>query len=103
MVTDTLLINTTITAGNPGICNTLKAYPNPTVGMLYINTGNFSTMSGYNIRISSSSGQLIYESAINQALLEVPLENFGANGLYYLRLYNGSGELVTTRKIVLQQ
>jgi hypothetical protein len=102
-VTDTLLINTIITAGNPGIRNTLKAYPNPTAGMLYINTGNFSTMTGYSIRISSASGQLVYESAINQALLEVPLENFGANGLYYLRLFKPSGELVTTRKIVLQQ
>ena len=102
-VTDTLIINTIITAGNPGISNTLKAWPNPTAGMLYINTGNFASMAGYSIRISSAGGQQVFESPVNQPMLEIPLESFGANGLYYLRLYKPSGELVTTRKIVLQQ
>ena len=102
-VTDTLIINTIITASNPGISNTLKAWPNPTAGMLFINTGNFASMAGYSIRISSAAGQLVYESPVNLAMLEIPLDSFGANGLYYLRLFRPNGELVTTRKIVLQQ
>jgi hypothetical protein len=60
-------------------------------------------MSGYSIRINSSAGQLVYEGPVNQALLQIPLADFASAGLFYLRVYNPSGGLVTTRKIVLQQ
>jgi len=99
-VTDTLII--TITA-NPGLVqNTLKAYPNPTAGMLFINTGNYAAMPGYSIRIASATGQEVYNAVVDQPLLQVPLESLSPEGLFYLRLYDASGALVTTRKIVLQ-
>jgi hypothetical protein len=99
-VTDTLLINIT-GIGNPAQANTLKAYPNPTAGMLYINTGNFAAMNGYSIRINSASGQLVFEGPINQALMQIPLADFGSSGLYYLRVNDPAGAVITTRKIVL--
>jgi hypothetical protein len=99
-VTDTLRI--VITAASGLVQNTLKAYPNPTAGMLFINTGNYAVMPGYSIRISSATGQEVYNSVVNQPLLQVPLENLSPEGLFYLRLYDASGTLVTTRKIVLQ-
>ncbi len=99
-VTDTLII--TITA-NPGLVqNTLKAYPNPTAGMLFINTGNYAAMPGYSIRISSATGQEVYNAVVNQQLLQVPLSSLAPEGLFFLRLYDASSALVTTRKIVLQ-
>jgi hypothetical protein len=99
-VTDTLIISIT---ANPGLVqNTLKAYPNPTAGMLFINTGNFAAMPGYSIRIASVTGQEVYNAVVNQPLLQVPLESLSPEGLFYLRLYDASGTLVTTRKIVLQ-
>lgn len=97
-VTDTLLIN--ITAASGLVQNTLKAYPNPTEGMLFINTGNYAAMPGYSIRISSVTGQEVYNAVVNQALLQVPLASLSPEGLFYLRLYDASGGLVTTRKIV---
>jgi hypothetical protein len=101
-VTDTLIINTIVSTGNPIVRNIIKAYPNPTAGMLYINTGNFALMSGYSLRITSALGQLVFESPINQNLFSIPLGDFTSSGLYYLRLFNSAGDLVTTRKIVLQ-
>ncbi len=98
-VTDTLVIN--VSSSVNILINKLKAYPNPTTGMLYINTGNYTAMPGYNIRISSATGQLVFEGPVNQALMQIPLADFGSAGLYYLNLYNASGGLVTSRKIVL--
>jgi hypothetical protein len=100
-VTDTLVILVT-GIGNPAQANSLKAYPNPTAGMLYINTGNFAAMNGYSVRINNSSGQLIFEGPINQAMMQIPLADFGSTGLYYLRVNNPAGVVITTRKIVLQ-
>lgn len=100
-VTDTLLINIT-GIGNPAVANTLKAYPNPTAGMLYINTGNFAAMNGYSIGINNSSGQQVFEGPINQALMQIPLADFGSAGLYYLRVKDSAGSVITTRKIVMQ-
>jgi hypothetical protein len=98
-VTDTLIITITATPGL--VQNTLKAYPNPVAGMLFINTGNYAAMPGYSIRISTSTGQEVYNAVVNQPLMQVPLASLAPEGLFYLMLYDVSGALVTTRKIVL--
>jgi N-acetylneuraminic acid mutarotase len=102
-VTDTLLIDAPVfTAGNPPQFNTLKVYPVPATNMLYINTGNYASMPGYSIKITRINGQdVVFEAEANEPLLEIPLADFGANGVYFLNLYNASGALVTSRKIVL--
>jgi hypothetical protein len=102
-VTDTLLIDAPVfTAGNPPQFNTLKVYPVPATNMLYINTGNYASMPGYSIKITRINGQnVVYEAQANEPLLNIPLDDFGANGVYFLNLYNASGALVTSRKIVL--
>ena len=102
-VSDTLRIDVPVfTAGNPEQINTLKVYPVPATNMLYINTGNYASMPGHSIKITRINGQdVVFEAPANEPLLEIPLSDFGANGVYFLNLYNASGALVTSRKIVL--
>jgi hypothetical protein len=44
----------------------------------------------------------VFEGPINQALMQIPLADFGSAGLYYLRVNDSAGAAITIRKIVLQ-
>lgn len=102
-VTDTLIIDVTFTGMNPpNNSNTFKVYPNPTKDKVFINTGNYTLMSDYQIKIINSLGQPVFESFVNQPLFEVNISAFGALGLYYIQLFDGGNQLIDVRKILLE-
>ncbi|MFN6039776.1 MAG: LamG-like jellyroll fold domain-containing protein [Bacteroidota bacterium] len=101
-VTDTLLINALITSVQPSINNLIRVYPNPAISHLYIDNGNYLSMSGYSIRIDNSLGQQVFQSAINQQQFFVDLSTWSGNGLYFLHLINPQGQSIDVRKIVIQ-
>ena len=80
-VTDTLLIDVNFAGiGQTPTITTIKVYPNPTSDVIMINTGDFSSLIGYSIKIVNTAGQTVYTSAINQQLLSISTTQFGANG-----------------------
>jgi hypothetical protein len=101
-VTDTLIIQTTVGLPTPNISNTLLIYPNPAKDRLTIDNGNYTAMSGYSIKIQNNLGQQVFNSAINQAQFNIDLSTWTGKGIYYVRLLDASGNVVTTRKILLQ-
>ncbi|MFN5182968.1 MAG: LamG-like jellyroll fold domain-containing protein [Bacteroidota bacterium] len=102
-VTDTLLINMGINGFNPiTYQNTIKIWPNPSNDHIYIDNGNFSTLSGYQIKISNSLGQQVFQSAINQQQFYVDMSTWGGAGIYFVNIINQNGVTIDTRKIVLQ-
>lgn len=102
-VTDTLFINVPVNGvGGPFDYNTILVYPNPTSSHVYINTGNFSSMNGYNLNITNSLGQTIFKNNINQQLFNIDLSTFGTKGIYFIHIINPSSKVITTRKIILQ-
>ncbi len=102
-VTDTLLINMGITGFNPiTYNNTIKIFPNPTNDHITIDNGNFSNLSGYQIKITNALGQQVFQSYINQQSFYLNITNWGGAGLYYVNIINQNGVTVETRKIVLQ-
>lgn len=102
-VTDTLFIKVNFTGTSSlNDYNTIKVYPNPTSSHAYINTGNYSNMNGYKIKIINSVGQTVFQNNINKQLFDVDLTTFGVRGLYLIHILNPSGEILDTRKIILK-
>jgi hypothetical protein len=101
-VTDTLIINTTLSLPAPNNENTILIYPNPASDHITIDNGNFSAMVGYSIKITNNAGQQVFQSAINQQQFYVDLSTWTGNGLYFVHLIDPQNNTVTVRKIVLQ-
>jgi hypothetical protein len=103
-VTDTLLIDITLTAieGQPGSLNTVTVYPNPASDHITIDYGNYALMAGYNTIITDAAGATVYSSAVNSQQVEIDINAWGAMGVYYMSLYDASGQLVAVRHIVLE-
>jgi hypothetical protein len=101
-VTDTLIINTQLGLPSPNNQNTILMFPNPTSDFLIIDNGNYLLMNGYNISITSSSGQQVYFNSINQQILNVDLSTWVGNGLYHVYILDTTGNIIEHRKIVLQ-
>ena len=103
-VTDTLLIDITFTGfeGQPSWLNTVTVFPNPASDQITIDYGNFALMAGYNTIITDAAGATVYSSAVNSQQVEVDINAWGAMGVYYMSVYDASGELVAVRHIVLE-
>ena len=101
-VTDTLIINTTLSLPAPNNENTILIYPNPASDHITIDNGNFAAMAGYSIKIENNTGQQVFQSAINQQQFYVDLSTWTGNGLYFVHLIDPQNNTLTVRKIVLQ-
>ncbi len=101
-VTDTLVINTTLGLPAPNNTNSILIYPNPASDHITIDNGNFALMAGYSIRIENSSGQQVFQSAINQAQFYIDISAWPGNGLYFVHLIDAQNNTVTIRKIILE-
>jgi hypothetical protein len=101
-VTDTLVINTTLSLPAPNNENTILIYPNPASDHITIDNGNYLAMAGYSIKIENNAGQQVFQSAINQQQFYVDLSTWSGNGLYFVHLIDPQNNTVTVRKIVLQ-
>ncbi|MFN6039739.1 MAG: LamG-like jellyroll fold domain-containing protein [Bacteroidota bacterium] len=102
-VTDTLVINTTITNFNPiTYQNSIKIFPNPSNDHITIDYGNFATLNGYQLKITNSLGQQMFQTNINQQSSYISLASWSGNGIYFVHLIDAQGNTVDIRKIVLQ-
>jgi hypothetical protein len=102
-VTDTLVINTNITGFNPVTYqNSIKIFPNPSNDHITIDYGNFATLNGYQLKITNSLGQQMFQTSINQQSSYISLASWSGNGIYFVHLIDAQGNTVDIRKIVLQ-
>lgn len=102
-VTDTLVINTTITGFNPiTYQNTMKVWPNPTHDHITIDNGNIANLTGYQIKITNSLSQQVFQSNITQQQFYIDLATWTGNGIYFVHIIDGQGNTIDIKKIVLQ-
>lgn len=99
----TLVINTGILSFNPvTYTNTVTIYPNPANDHITIDCGNLANVAGWNIKITNALGQEVFSGAMNTPEYVVPLNSWGGQGLYFVRIYDAQNNLVNTKKIILQ-
>lgn len=102
-VTDTLIIDVTLTGITPpDNINTVKVYPNPANDYVIINTGDFASMDGYQIKIMNTLSQIVWETSITQQEYQIEVNTFGDYGTYFINIYDDLGTLLDVRKLVLE-
>ena len=102
-VTDTLIIDAVLTGIDPpDNINTLKIYPNPARDHIFINTGDYTKMNGYQLKIIDQLGAVVFETNVEEPLYEVNLSTWSGIGLYYVQVIDPGGIIIDIRKIVLQ-
>jgi hypothetical protein len=98
-----LVINTGILSNNPVTYNnTVTIYPNPAKDHITIDCGNLANVSGWNIKITNMLGQEVFSQPMNTQQYVVPINTWLGQGVYFVKIYNAQGALVTTKKIILQ-
>ncbi|MBP6694787.1 MAG: T9SS type A sorting domain-containing protein [Saprospiraceae bacterium] len=101
-VTDTLIINTVLTGVSPpNNINTIKIYPNPSSDHLNINTGNYSLMNGYTIKIINPLSQVVFQNLINQQFFNISLSGW-SHGSYIIQILDTANVIIETKILVLQ-
>jgi hypothetical protein len=101
-VTDTLIINTITGLTPPNNINVIKVFPNPSSTHITVDFGDYSLLSGFSLKITNSTGQLVYYSLINAPSSFLSLAGWGGSGLYYIQVINQQGQVVDNKKIILQ-
>lgn len=84
------------------INNLINIYPNPANDHITIDSGNLSNVSGWVIKISNILGQEIFTGAMNTQLYVVPFNAWGGQGVYFVKIYDASNNILDTKKIILQ-
>ncbi len=98
-----LVINTGLLSFNPPTYqNTVTIYPNPANDHITIDCGNLANVSGWSIKITNMLGQEVFSGAMNTQQYVVPLNSWSGQGVYFVKIYDGSNNLVNTKKIILQ-
>jgi hypothetical protein len=99
----TLVINTGILSFNPPTYNnSVTIYPNPTNDQITIDCGNLANVSGWTIKIVNTVGQEVFSGAMNTQQYVVPLNSWSGQGIYFVKIYDASNNLINTKKIILQ-
>lgn len=102
-VCQTLVINTGVLSFNPVTYNnTVTIYPNPANSQITIDCGNLANVSGWNIKITNTLGQEVFSAPMNTQQYVVQLNTWTGTGMYFVKIYNSSGNIVNTKKIILQ-
>ena len=73
-----------------------EIYPNPTNGVFFIKSDNFTTV---NVKVINTLGELVLEKQIGIHDNKIDISNM-SKGIYYLEFYND--KLIETKKIVLE-
>ena len=98
-----LVINTGVLSFNPPVYNnTVTIYPNPANDQITIDCGNLANVSGWTIKIVNTLGQEVFSGAMNTQQYVVPLNSWSGQGIYFVKIYDGSNNLMNTKKIILQ-
>ena len=98
-----LVINTGVLGFNPVTYNnTVTIYPNPANDQITIDCGNLANVSGWTIKIVNTLGQEVFSGAMNTQQYIVPLNSWSGQGVYFVKIYDASNNLLNTKKIILQ-
>jgi hypothetical protein len=81
--------------------NTFTLYPTPSKTTIFIDNGDYNSITDYSIKIFNSLGQEYYNSNVNEKTFEIDISSWNV-GIYYLNITNATGTVVETKRIIKQ-
>jgi len=99
----TLVINTGVLNTSPvTYTSTVNIYPNPANDQITIDCGNLDNVEGWNIKITNTLGQEVFNKPMDTQQYVIPLNTWTGQGMYFVKIINAQNEVVNIKKIVLQ-
>jgi hypothetical protein len=80
----------------------ISVYPNPAKDFINLSFGDFAKLEGGQIRILSLVGGAVYERRIDGPEICIDVSDLNGSGLYSVLLCSEDGEIVTSKKIIVQ-
>ena len=100
-ITDTLIIDVTITSNINALSTMIKLYPNPTKDLIYIDFQDYKLLEGCKIEVVDLQSHTIYSEDIITNLTSIDISEFGAEGLYIIQILDSNSNIISTKKILL--
>ena len=82
--------------------NQITVYPNPAKEQITIDCGTISNAIGWSYQIVNTLGQEVLNGEINSQQNVVSLNSLNGTGVYLVKIYDASNNLLNTQKIILQ-
>jgi len=82
--------------------NQITIYPNPAKEQITIDCGTINNASGWSYKMVNTLGQEVLNGEINNQQNVVSLNSINATGVYLVKIYDASNNLLNTKKIILQ-
>jgi hypothetical protein len=96
------LYNATLNTSTAIENNEISIYPNPAKDRITIDCGNLANVTGYKVKIINMLGQEVYSGAINRQQVVVPINSWSGTGVYFVKIYDATNNLLHTKKIIVQ-
>jgi uncharacterized protein (TIGR02145 family) len=97
------LINNTLLDNQSIKSNSFNIYPNPAIDNVVIDLGNLTTVSNWSYKIFNTLGQEVLKGVLSSQQNIVQLNNIKGQGIYFVKMYDSSNNLMDTKKIIIQQ
>jgi hypothetical protein len=98
---DALVVTINVGVAPNIINNTMAVYRYAKDNQLMINTGYYSVMTDYSLKIDNPLGLAIFKNAVNRQLFYISTSTWEA-GVYFLQILDPSNAIVAIREIVVQ-
>jgi len=82
--------------------STIKIYPNPANDHITIECGDMVNVNGWTIKIINALGQKVFSQSINQQQSTISLSTLSGNGIYLVKIYDETNNLINIKKIILE-
>jgi uncharacterized protein (TIGR02145 family) len=83
--------------------NSFKVYPNPAREQITIDLGTNSNAIGWSYKIVNTLGQEVLNGVLSSQQNIIALNNIKGQGVYFVKVSDGSNALLDTKKIIIQQ
>jgi hypothetical protein len=80
----------------------LNVYPIPASNQITVSFENAIAANGYSYLLSNALGQVISSTPVQNQETTISLSNVSEAGIYFISLKNNMGEIVQTRKIIIE-
>ncbi len=82
---------------------TFRIYPNPAKEQITIDLSNTTNVNSWSYKIVNTLGQEIVNGQISSQQNIVQLSNIKGQGIYFVKIYDSSNNLMDTKKIIIQK